>query len=312
MPNLSNLAFQASSKLSSMIGNPGQMMEQQLYRNAIDENQFPQYRISLTSINNTYTVIGLLTNNVSFSIDADWQAAGLLESITSNPLLSTLYQYGTMVMGAAGYANPSNIGISTKKIYTGSGYLKLDVQFRVVDWQGKGDPIKQAFLVAGMCLPDTKGGTTNNLNQLFTTLNQGLGFAAGLITDTLTAATDVTNFAANLSGNATAQKASETAKKAIQPIQQDINTYLGKNNLLIAAFSPSPVRVEIGKYFKHNDMIVESAKIEFSRQITEAGPLYVDFDIGLSSQQTMLLNDDTSTQPQLGLVVSQKSRVTNR
>ena len=88
MPNLSNLAFQASNKLSSMIGNPGQMMEQQIYNNAVDPLQVSQYRVAITPINILYTVRGLLTNELTIGIDAKWEAAGILETITSCDIIA--------------------------------------------------------------------------------------------------------------------------------------------------------------------------------------------------------------------------------
>lgn len=319
MPTLSNLAFQASDKLSSLVGNPGQMMSKEIYKNAIDSKQFSQYRVAITTLNSLYTVKGLLTDNLSLSIDAKWEATGLIDAITSNPILSTIYPYITMFAGAAGIANPSNVGISTRKIYTSSGYLEFDIKFRVVDWQGTGEPIKAAFILSTMCLPtNTKSMSAGQTidaagNLVISELNKVLSLAKKVGINPSAAIGGVDDLM-NLLGGAVKElggTAVETVESASSTLKNFISNYFQNQEFLVIAASPSPVTVEIGQYFRHPDMVVQSVKMDFSRQITSAGPLYSDFTVNVSSRQSILLdNDQNSKEGEIGLLLNgNKARV---
>lgn len=48
--------------------------------------------------------------------------------------------------------------------------------------------------------------------------------------------------------------------------------------------APTPVRVRIGNFFFHEDMIIESVSFDFSKEMTKNGPLYVDISMSLSSR----------------------------
>ena len=53
--------------------------------------------------------------------------------------------------------------------------------------------------------------------------------------------------------------------------------------------SPPTVTVTIGEYFEHTDMVVENVELNFSKEVTPAGPLYLDATIKLSSRY--IIND---------------------
>ena len=307
----------------SMLGNPGRIMNPDIYSNVLpDKTQdgLSQYVVRLTSNDSGNSIRGLLTENLSINTDATWDTIDLMAGLTTNPFLGTLYKYGTMIGGLSGIANVANTGISTRKIYTKSGYLELDIRFRVVDWQGIGSPVESAFLLTSMCLPKnlknfTAVGTVEAVADIgVTQINKVISF----ITKTLgSSQEDINAMTEAVKGGANSLKSLISTLSKTHPIEgleklipTPITNVLNDPQFLVIAAAPSTITVQIGNYFKHNDMIVEGIKCEFSRQATSAGPLFADFNMRVSSRQAILMGvTGAETDQDIGLMVGGRNRV---
>jgi hypothetical protein len=274
---------------------------------------------------------GIVTEPPEISVAAEWNASGMLDMITSNfGLLDTVYKYTSAVMGLGGMADMKNLGVSSKKIYTKSGYLEFTLKMRCVDWKGTKVPINACVLLSSLCLPkeiseigmgEAIGSTTGAVagaagsgilggigkvmsalvkdgrlsqqqaNDILESITKGTMSVGGYLKD------GVEGIMSSLG------VAGDVAKEAI-------NQTVGDSQFLVVAKSPLPVTIAIGNYFYRKDMIVESVKTTFSKQMTLYGPLYADFDIALSSRKALLLNTKNDVDG-LGIVTdsSTSSRV---
>lgn len=290
-------------KLTSLFGNPDQMYDPSVYSNVLNTSIGASQNVVRIQTNIADSVIkGLLISPLKFNIAAEWDSAGLLEAITSNGLMGTVAEYATMIMAAGGRADPTNLGISSQKIYKNSGYLEFDVNFRIVDWQGKGEPLYCAFILSSMCLPTKSEFMTARqaINAMVKRGEQLAGKVLGFIfnkpvgannMETLGAAatTDIANitkWTETLIG-----KGIEGVEEAIPEIKPILDKFDAKDFFVLAT-SPSPIAITIGSYFHHTDIITKSVSTELSKECTTAGPLYADFSLSFSSRKAMLIGDD--------------------
>lgn len=332
MPNLNTLAFQGGqklqSKLQSMTGNPGQMMNPAIYNRIMPAKageKLSQYTVQLTPNDTSIPIRGLLTENLSIHVDAKWEELDLIGGLSTNPLLAPLYKYGTMIGGMNGLANVATTGLSTRKIYKQSGYLDISIKFRVVDWKGRGDPVTSAFAVTSMCLPKNSENYTAKeaLLKLAGIAITDINGAVAFISKTMGASPeDINATIATISGN-TSKFTDWLINKVTMPVEgilklipgayQAASKVVTDPQFLVLASAPSTITIEIGNYFKHNNMVVTDARAEFSKQATYAGPLYADFSVEASSQQAILMNTDGDARNQdIGLKVNGQGRVTTK
>jgi hypothetical protein len=204
--------------------------------------------------------------------------------------------------GLGGTANPNNLGMSSKKIYSSSGYLELDLDFRIVDWKGTGQPLKSAFLLSAMALPKNKANYTASQVSI-NTIDKFIKFFGSAIADK-NMVNQTSNDLMKLIKD-TFGIAEEGVIKILNAAPgmngKEITGYLNSPEFFTLASSPLPVTIKIGQYFEHSDMIIETVGTEFSKSMTEFGPLYSDFKIHTSSRQTILLDDNKPPEQQLGL-----------
>jgi hypothetical protein len=313
--------------ISSLFGNPGQIFKPEVYNNILPNETtggVSQYVVKLTSNDMPNEPIrGLLTENFSINVDASWDTLDIIGGLSTNPFLAPIAKYGTMLASVNGIANVANTGISTRKVYTQSGYLELSVKFRVVDWRGTGEPVTSAFLLSSMCLPknlksytakeaivEAATKTVGLIENFVGIITTALGYSQES-TDSLKKAigTDAGNF-----GNWVFSIAELPIEGIISKIAPTITQSIGKiandPQFLVLASAPSTISVEIGNYFKHNDMIVKNVRCDFSKQACTAGPLFADFEMSISSRQAILMGANGSNEQDLGLKVRGKGRVT--
>lgn len=320
------LEFELSSTLSSLVGNPGQIFKSEVYNNILPEDRFEsglsQYIVRLTSNDMPNSPVrGLLTENFSINVDAEWDALDIIGGLTSHPFLSGVYKIGSLISEASGIANVTNTGISTRKVYNKSGYLEIELKFRVVDWRGTGEPVKSAFLLSSMCLPKNsknytaKESIAEAAKLVPTTIGNTLALISSAMghspeeTEKLKTAigTDYDKFKNWLYGKVAPL---EGVLTKIAPMVQPLIALVKDPQFLVLASAPSTITVEIGNYFHHNDMIVKNVKCDFSKQACSAGPLFVDFNMSVSSRQAILMGvTGATTEQDLGLMVGGKKRV---
>lgn len=314
--------------LTGLFGNPDAMFKAGIYQKNIDPlSKITPYLVTIFSTDTCSVVRGMMTNPLSFNVDAKWDATDIISSVTSNGALGKLYEFSTSVLGAAGVANPSNLGVSSRKIYSSSGYLNITVEFRVVDWQGTGAPKDSAYLLSTMCLPksnknmsltefvgflgkyviDKSGNVLRLLTDKFGMSTEDATKVADFVTKGADAALDIAGGAAKA-----VTKSVEEGIKSIAPtLAKGTFSLVDDPQFFVLASSPLPVKVTIGNYFEHNDMVVEGVKTDFSKECTSNGPLYADFSVSLSSRQTILLNEGAD-KPSLGLKTGSVKRVSRK
>lgn len=308
-------------KLVSLFDNPDQFLSPSVYNNVFSPASGPyQNVIRITPRLSNNHIQGLLINPLKFNINAKWETLGMLETITNNKLLKGFYDYYTTITGMAGYADPTNLGLSSEKIYKNSDYLEFSANFRVIDWQGTNEPIKTAFILASTCLPVAKEGM--NLSQLvdnivnklaLSTVEGFIKFVTNNANDiTKDKATDIFNtvskttngvkdFILNSSG-----KLLEGVTKMLPPEARKVTDMVEDPYFFILASSPVPISVQVGTYFSHDDIVVLSTNITLSEQCSEVGPLYADFDMSFSSRRALVIGDGNNL---LGFKEGNKRRV---
>jgi hypothetical protein len=104
---------------------------------------------------------GVIRNNLEFGIEATWTelggVAGLVPDIMGLKDFATgieNFAKGGQLSQAAGIAERGT-KFSSKKIYSRSGYLTINPQLRLINWNGalEGSPVIAAMLLATYCIP---------------------------------------------------------------------------------------------------------------------------------------------------------------
>ncbi len=160
-----------------------------------------------------------------------------------------------------------NAGMWTKKFYKGGSYLKISPKIRITDWNGDGSVLRGAISLIDMCLPAYDGKLDARfksfVNATVTKLEKN-----GLVKTTIDAVTDeiksIPEQLEDLESGKTAQKLFGIFKT-------------GLSN------SPTEVSITISNFFGPKQFIIENVQVEFSKEMTEAGPLYVDINMSLST-----------------------------
>ena len=308
---------QISQPLESLFTNPSQIFADDIYGKISSLSKGPdgkpfksQYSVSIISKN--ATVVGLLTNNLSLNLAAEWQAAGLLETITSNtPIISKLYPVINTVMNLGGIGDPNSFGVSSKKIYKQSGYLEFEVEFRVIDWQGTGEPVRSAFMLSTMCLPSKD--LKFNIKEVLSgnkTMKWVMDKGKMVLNATDNLGTGGIKGAINWITNKIQTEGGTENGKLSGFINDELETLrtIGGEDLYVAAREPGEVAVQIGQYFSRGDMIVTGVNCDFSKSCTDMGPLYADFKLSLSSRHSLILDNDGDSEPEMGLIINGQTR----
>jgi hypothetical protein len=236
-------------------------------------------------------VVGVLKNNVSFSLNAEWETLGL------DSIIGGMIPFSNVLGNAVRAGDVTfNGGLLSEKYFSKSGYLELSPEFRVIDSNDEGIPTKTAMVLFAMSLPKTSEKTT--IREFSTVLNANSPLNKGI------------NFI-----NEKLEGLSKSEFRGIRTVAGAVNEGVNRSvdGDLNLTSSPKPVTVKIGTFMSLDDMVVESVDVNFSREMTKAGPLYADFTVKLSSMRTIVLKKD----PEAGLTginigVNKNSRVNIR
>jgi len=232
--------------------------------------------------------------DLSFTIDSTWaELGGVAQSVlpggAGGGIIDAYQRVGGVanLLGATAQANV----YASKKIYQKSNYMNLKIPMMVVDWDGMGQPIFSALLLAWYCLPS--GNVTQDITKA---AKDFIDSQVQKMKDSGATGEMITNF---LQGTANyfegaVIKGKDAASKGIDELVDKTNTEYSKDNIIGDAddiitlrSSPVPVKVEIGRFFKHDDMVIENLEYTFSKEMTQAGPLYVKFNISLSTRKIL-------------------------
>ena len=291
-------------KLSDQSGtlNPTAMFPNSSIGNILNDHN-SQYRASIViaagnqgpSNGAMVQVVGICNEPPVIEVSAEWEASGLLEAVVGNiPLVNTIYKYSTSLAGAGGLTNPSELGVSSQKIYNKSGYLMFDMKMRVVDWKGDGCPLSSSTILSNLCLPTQMGSSTSlsdfvvSATNIFTKLGSMGRMNKEQVQEYIDKAKEIA-----ATGAKTLYDASEGPLKAeLQAIGKAANLAVNDPQFFVTASSPLPVAVNIGTWFSRDDLLVTSVKTTFSKQMTEHGPLYADFDMSFSSRRALMIGSN--------------------
>jgi hypothetical protein len=205
------------------------------------------------------TINGQLQETLQFSVEADY------DNIFS---INERFASTKALLGSAGLGL-FNAGMWTKKFYKGGSYLKLNPKIRVTDWNADGEVLRSATALIDMCLPVFNGkldlASKKMINNITAKVKKdGVGSAIldGVVAGVKAGISEIGDI---LSG--------EEANRLL-------NLLSGKE---ILSNSPSEVTITVSNFFGPKRFIIESVQVEFSKEMTEAGPLYVDINFSIST-----------------------------
>ncbi len=198
------------------------------------------------------SISGILNSKIVLRMNAQWDT---IMSLSSG--LSSLQTF----LGAAG-VSVLRSGIFTRKFFKGGGYLELQPEFRIVDWDGTGNVISSAKWLLSKCVPQSRGGVSEGIGSILDKINKN---KAG--------------------GNETKSDFAKKVQGWAENLGDTIDSSVGGN--------PSTVHVKLSNYFDSQlmgnvTMIIQNVTVTFSSEITESGPLYGDFSVLLSSREQLI------------------------
>jgi hypothetical protein len=229
--------------------------------------------------NKDIAVIGIMKNNINFGATANWETFSELVSgiIPNNSIIDAIKDTATN-MATLGGAGLVNAGLVTKKFYKGGGgYLSISPEFRLLDWDNSGKVWEQFMALIALVLPRTDSSVKiseilEKISEPGSIIGQGVEFF---------------------------KKAGQQIETAARTMVGDKSVDLGIHGLeeigegsLMLTESPSPVSVQIGNWFSHDNMVVDSITFDMSDKMTENGPLFMDVALQLSSREAMVLGKD--------------------
>lgn len=236
---------------------------------------------------------------LEFSVNANWEPlGGIAQSVL--PGGSVVGDAYSKVNQGASLFGVANIGAgwASKLIYQKSGHLEIRVPIMIVDWEGIGQPIMSAKLLSLYCLPTEVMNISETLQNNSEKIEQEIENMRGSLNEMAQSTGKLTDVAtaAGANGLTKAGEAVEgvivKGKKILDAADQIGAVDNFKNNLLdddavTLRSSPSPVILEIGEYFKHDDMVIQNVNFQFSKEMTTSGPLFVKANISLISRKIM-------------------------
>lgn len=242
--------------------------------------------------NDLTPVIGVTTEGVSIGIESDWNILNFpsVPALIGNPaLLAGGGELGAVYM--------------SKKLWHKNGYLRMSPKFRIVDWDGTGKPIYNAFQLAKFVLP----GKQNWIGKKGKVVEQKASDGGEkLAVDAQDGVKKLTNLLSNIAEGSPFEFVADFLANGIDEVTKattnrgaTFNKYLleDAHDYITLKNAPPPVMVQIGQFFYHPDMIITNVNFDFSLEMTELGPLYVDITLELSSRKIMSgINDIGFTQ----------------
>lgn len=239
------------------------------------------------------SIIGVFNTaegDYSFNIKSNWtEMGGVVQSTFPGAGQKLIERYQQVAAGASllGATAQANV-FASKKIYQKSDYMTLKVPMMVVDWEGIGQPLMSTMLLAYYCLPD--GNITkeigNKIEQFIDDQIEKMRSSENIgekIIGNVAGATKKFSEGAIIEGK---QHIREFADKhggqyALGNLTEDLDT------IATLRSSPVPVIVEIGNFFKHQDMVIEDLSYTFSKEMTRQGPLFVKINLELSTRKIL-------------------------
>lgn len=261
-------------------------------------------------------IIGIIQNPLQFSIEANWEEMGGITGMLPKVFGLSPESIGNFVNKGANIAGFASLGAvyASRKIYKKSGYLNINADLKIVNWNDDGSPVKSALILSYLMLPEDDFGKPqlDNIEEFAKKLGDkafnGISNVADLMKDLWEDTKQKIGYNNDqvegpvVDGAQMVDKVSRNVSNALEVGQE----YLSKiyktaddagmtaavkrsmiDNLedqLLLRTSPTPVVLEVGNYFKQEDVIITNLGLEFSKEMTKTGPLYVDIKLTMSSR----------------------------
>lgn len=208
-------------------------------------------------------VRGILKEPLKFSVESDWE-----------PLISLSDRFQTVQTGISffGGSRLFNTGIWTKRFWKGGSYLKINPSMRIIDKEGTGNVLRDSRRLLDLALPRYKS-------------NKAKSDSERIMEDI--------SYLAKGAKNVIKKTAENIIEGELLPNSESItNAGKGFGRFIenVASSGPKPVRVKVSNFFE-KIFIIESVDVEFSKEMTDLGPLYADLNIVLSSQEVTTKGD---------------------
>lgn len=204
------------------------------------------------------SVKGILKENFSIATEANYDN---IFSVSDS--LNSLRKVADFGFGASFL----NTGQWTRKYYKGGSYMKISPKFRVVDYEGNNDPLLAAFLLINASLP-TPGKDDHFLDELKSMTYDDFTSKFSIELPSV----DPRAAAINPLG-----VVGKIGQSAWHSLKEMVSGQIGN--------SPNPVSVKACNFFYWEEMVIDSVNVEFSKEMTAYGPLYVDIDCNMSSRE---------------------------
>lgn len=250
-----------------------------------DESKFGQYAIKISSPS-LGNITGILKEAINFSVDATWDKLGLegiIDSIMSSNAILGAIDTALDITNLASGSSFTNTGIFSKLFYKNSGRLSISPSFRIFDFAGNGVCTRAVTTLTALCIPKVK-----NVNTL--PLQEATNVASALVTSAGSVAKD-----------------NRIIKEVVRNAQEGLKK-IGESNANWSN-APDPVKIQIGKWLIIDQAVVENVSFNFSYECTEAGPMWVDIGMKLSSIENIYIDPDGSL-AQVKVGDTDKGRVT--
>lgn len=169
-------------------------------------------------------------------------------------------------------------GIHTQKMYKGASDIKINVNFKVVDYNGNGAPLKAAAALGIFCQPNDFPDQA--IKELYSLLKDSGKTAAEEDDGNLNIGNIVTSFFSSVGGGLNDLKDDALKKFNYEKIQK----YIEEFNL--SSMARRVVSLEISDYFAIPDMVIDSVTQNFSYDQTISGPMVADFAVSLTTLRT--------------------------
>jgi len=228
-------------------------------------------------------ITGVMTNEFSYSLSSEWETIQTPLSLINLGILGDVFvAAGGGEMGAV---------YKSKKYWKRSGYLTVTPKMRIIDVNGDGLPLLATRLLLMFCTAMT-GTFEEKLKSFEGTIDKGI---ETLNTGSISRAEQDQKDFNDKSGLPKVGAAAKlVAENSFQIALAAADEYLeGISDAFSLKVSPPPLKVDIGRIFHHEDMVLTDINFTFSQENTINGPLYVDIDLTLTTRR--IINGINST-----------------
>lgn len=248
-----------------------------------------------TSAGDPVKIVGVMNKPLSLGMKSEWVEMSQLNApfvsqgmkIFDTALNDTSTLAGNGAMAAVW---------ASKKLWKQSGFVDLNLEFTIVDWNGDGAPKRMAEMLYRLQTAGPKTGTQDAALKVEEFLRGGVN---GVV-DVLKTKTDFTDQGASTGNEALAAGgaaldmvgdamgvAASMAGNVANTIIEDLADTLALRD------SAVPVRIIIGNnFFDHADMVVNNVSCTFSKEMSPMGPLRVDISMDVSSRKLVAGYDE--------------------